>query len=77
MGYLLKNLSIVDVELEKVFKGSIEIQGERITQIFDGEVSKKYDEVYDMQGRFAIPGLIDMHCHIKEGFAPHFTANLG
>jgi hypothetical protein len=27
-----------------------------------------------MQGRFAIPGLIDMHCHIKEGFAPHFTA---
>ncbi|MCE7792821.1 amidohydrolase family protein [Salipaludibacillus sp. CUR1] len=74
MGYLLKNLSIIDVELEKVFQGSIEVQGERITQIFHSEVNKKYDETYDMQGKFAIPGLIDMHCHIKEGFAPHFTA---
>lgn len=75
MSYLLKNLSIIDVESEKVFDGSIEIQGERITKIFLGNMSKKYDEVYDMQGRFAIPGLIDMHCHIKEGFAPHFTAS--
>ncbi|MBM7095141.1 amidohydrolase family protein [Bacillus sp. H-16] len=75
MGYLLKNVSIIDVESEKVIKGSIEIQGERITQIFHGEVSKKYEETYDMQGRFAIPGLMDMHCHIKEGFAPHFVAS--
>lgn len=76
MGYLLKNLSIVDVESEQVFLGSIEIQGQRVTQIFHHEVSsKKYDEVYNMQGKFVIPGLMDMHCHIKEGFAPHFVAS--
>ncbi|RNA66910.1 amidohydrolase family protein [Alteribacter keqinensis] len=75
MGYLLKNVSIIDVESEKVIHGSIEIQGERITQIFHGEVSRKYEETYDMQGKFAIPGLMDMHCHIKEGFAPHFVAS--
>ncbi|WP_026690391.1 amidohydrolase family protein [Alteribacter aurantiacus] len=75
MGYLLKNVSIIDVELESVFQGSIEVEGERITQIFRGEVSKKYDETYDLQGKFVIPGLIDMHCHIKDGFAPHFVAS--
>ncbi|MDN7240563.1 amidohydrolase family protein [Planococcus sp. N028] len=28
----------------------------------------------DLEGKFVLPGLIDMHCHILESFAPHFVA---
>lgn len=31
-------------------------------------------EVLDMAGRWIIPGLIDMHCHIKDHYAAHFVA---
>ncbi|WP_425542001.1 amidohydrolase family protein [Alkalibacillus silvisoli] len=33
------------------------------------------DKTIDAKGKFIIPGLIDMHCHINEGFAPHFVAS--
>lgn len=31
-------------------------------------------EVHDLTGKWVIPGLIDMHCHIKELSAPYFVA---
>ena len=29
----------------------------------------------DIAGKYVIPGLIDMHVHIKETFAPFFVAS--
>jgi predicted amidohydrolase YtcJ len=31
-------------------------------------------EVLDLTGKWIIPGLIDMHCHIKDVSAPYFVA---
>lgn len=31
--------------------------------------------VFDASGKWLLPGLIDMHVHIREGFAPHFVAS--
>lgn len=31
-------------------------------------------DVLDCTGRWLIPGLVDMHCHVTELFAPHFVA---
>lgn len=73
--YLLNNLQIIDVENGVIEKGSIEISDGIIQNIYKGEhkVPTQYEEI-DLKGKYILPGLIDMHCHIKEGFAPQFVA---
>ncbi|WP_142669856.1 amidohydrolase family protein [Alteribacter lacisalsi] len=45
-----------------------------ITHIEQDPDSEMPNGAVDLTDRFIIPGLIDMHVHIKEGFAPLFTA---
>ena len=73
---LIKNGTIIDVESGVSFIGSIEVEGNRIKRII-----KQNDELpvaietVDANGKYIIPGLIDMHCHINERYAPHFVAS--
>ncbi|KGR77134.1 amidohydrolase family protein [Ureibacillus manganicus] len=73
---LIKNGTIIDVESGVSFIGSIEIEGSKIKRII-----KQNDELplaivtVDANGKYIIPGLIDMHCHINERYAPHFVAS--
>jgi imidazolonepropionase-like amidohydrolase len=74
--YLITNATIIDVENEIQYKGSIEIKHDRIKSIFkEFEELPETVEKIDASGKFILPGLIDMHCHIKDGFAPHYVAS--
>lgn len=75
----LRNANVIDVETGLITMKNIMIKNGRIASI---EKTKEHDEklnrdviVLDLQGKWLIPGLIDMHVHIKEGFAPLFTAS--
>lgn len=73
---LIKNGTIIDVEKGESFIGAIEIEGNKIINIFkQSEALPEGIETMDAQGKYIIPGLIDMHCHINERYAPHFVAS--
>ena len=68
---VLKNARYVDVFCGKVRKGDIAIKDDRIVGI--GRYRAK--QVYDLSGKYILPGFIDAHVHIEssklspEGFA--------
>lgn len=70
---LLKNLNILDVHGETVYQGSILIYDKRIVALNPDETIIKVKEVFDGQGLYAIPGLIDAHLHFESQLA-HPTA---
>lgn len=74
--YIVKNGTIIDVEKGNSFLGSIEIEGTEIKRIYKTDESlPECIPTIDATGNYIIPGLIDMHCHIQDGFAPHFLAS--
>ncbi|CAM3067904.1 amidohydrolase family protein [Filibacter tadaridae] len=75
-NFILKNATIIDVESEIIFKGAIEVDHGTIKTIFseDSDLPPEIESV-DVEGKYVIPGLIDMHCHIKEDFAVQFVAS--
>ena len=56
--------------------GAIEVDHGYIKNIFfeDSDLPSEIETI-DVEGKYIIPGLIDMHCHIKEDFAPQFVAS--
>ncbi|MFD1928819.1 amidohydrolase family protein [Sporosarcina siberiensis] len=74
--YIVTNGTIIDVEREESFLGSIEITGTKIKRIYKAdECLPASISTIDATGTYIIPGLIDMHCHIRSEFAPHFLAS--
>lgn len=73
--FILKDANIIDVKEGRLFKGSLEIEGGYIKRIYFGDEELPPLRVFDMEGKYIIPGLIDMHCHIQEKFAPQFVAS--
>ena len=74
--YIVKNGTIIDVEKGNSFVGSIEVSGTTIVRVIpSNEVLPEDIPVIDAKGKYIIPGLLDMHCHIQERFAPHFLAS--
>ena len=73
---LIKNGTIIDVENGLSFLGSIEVEGNKIKRVIsESDALPQGLETIDADGKYIIPGLIDMHCHINERFAPHFVAS--
>lgn len=66
---LLKNLNILDVHSESVYQGSILIYDKRIIALNPDETAIKVREVFDGEGLYAIPGLIDAHVHFEAQLA--------
>ncbi|MFF0740292.1 adenine deaminase C-terminal domain-containing protein [Streptomyces sp. NPDC004111] len=66
---LLRNLYILDVHSESVFQGSILVHGQRIIALNPDESIVRAREVFDGQGLYAIPGLIDTHLHFDAQLA--------
>lgn len=69
------NANIIDVEGGEIFKGSLEIDGLFIKKIYFTDETLPLIRKVNMEGKYIIPGLLDMHCHIQEGFAPQFVAS--
>jgi Amidohydrolase family len=75
---LIKKGQIVDVETGHIYTVSLLLEDGYIRNIYqDEEIPQLHNgiTVIDATGKWIIPGLIDMHVHIKEGFAPHFVAS--
>lgn len=75
-NFIIKNGTIIDVENGGSFVGSIEVERNTVKKIFKSDdVLPEEIDIIDAEGKYIIPGLIDMHCHINERFAPHFVAS--
>ena len=73
---MIKNGTIIDVENGRTYVGSIEIEQNTVKRIFKSDdVLPDGVKTVSAEGKYIIPGLIDMHCHINERFAPHFVAS--
>ncbi|MFF2554441.1 adenine deaminase C-terminal domain-containing protein [Nocardia sp. NPDC058058] len=66
---LLRNLHILDVHTESVYPGALLVHGERIIALNPDESIVRFREVFDGQGLYAIPGLIDAHLHFESQLA--------
>ena len=76
MKILLKNATIFINE--KFEKNNIEIQNEKITKISLDNDENSFDKVFDLKGMYILPGLIDVHTHLREpGFEYKETIETG
>lgn len=73
MDILLKNANIIHVVSSTIAKGDILVADGHIKAISENIIIDNIDLV-DCTDKWIIPGLIDMHVHIKDSFAPLFTA---
>lgn len=60
-GFVLKNARILDVFQEKIQKGDLALEGERIV----GWGNYRGDIEVDLAGSYVVPALIDPHLHIE------------
>jgi len=66
---LLRNLNILDVHSETVYPGSLLVHGQRIIALNPDESIVRFHDVFDGEGLYAIPGLIDAHLHFESQLA--------
>ncbi|MBR3726671.1 MAG: amidohydrolase family protein, partial [Prevotella sp.] len=66
MKILIKNGRIVNEG--RTFEGSVTIEGDRISAIFEGNQQPQgtFDRVVDASEAFVLPGIIDTHVHFRE-----------
>ena len=62
---ILRNCTVFNgVDEELLENASIVIEGDRIREVADSDVSLENAELIDLGGRFVMPGLIDAHFHV-------------
>ncbi|MBQ7227586.1 MAG: dihydroorotase [Clostridia bacterium] len=62
MSILIKNGKIID---GNEFNADVYIENGRINKVGEN-LNVIADEVIDARGKFILPGLVDMHCHLRE-----------
>jgi adenine deaminase len=73
---VLRHGRIVDVYSQRIIEGDLAIAGERIAGMGpSGGRTYEGTEVYDLEGRYLAPGLIDGHVHIESAMVgvPEFA----
>ena len=71
---VLRNANVIFVETGRVEQTNILIESGYISKIGFSDLEVD-GEIIDLEGKWILPGLIDMHVHIKAGYAPLFTAS--
>ncbi|MDQ0351867.1 imidazolonepropionase-like amidohydrolase [Alkalibacillus filiformis] len=72
--YVIRGAQVLDFDIDDFNYQDIEIKEGKIETIVEPGKSVSGAKNVDFQGHYIIPGLIDMHVHIKEGYAPYFVA---
>ena len=65
MKILLKNGRLVDYKTKVDGKKDILITDEKVEKIAD-EINCDVDKIIDCSNLIIIPGMIDIHCHLRE-----------
>ena len=77
MKILLTNARVVDHKNRLDGKMDILIENEKISKV-QNEIQDKADKIINCEGLTIIPGMIDMHCHLREpGFEHKETIETG
>jgi len=70
MSILLKNGTVVDYANNIDKKLDILVEGDKITKIGEN-LSTEADQIIDCSGYIIMPGMIDVHCHLREPGGEH------
>ncbi len=74
---LLKNGTVIDYKSHTQEELDVKIQDGKITKI-EKNLEESADRVIDCKGLYIMPGMIDMHCHLREpGFEHKETIETG
>ena len=65
MKILLKNGNLIDYKTNVNAKRDILIEDEKVCKI-DEKIEIEADKVIDCTNLNIVPGMIDMHCHLRE-----------
>ena len=65
MALLLKNAHVVDPQVDLDAVCDVLVEGERIAAVGEG-LAAGDAEVIDCTGKYLVPGLVDMHVHLRE-----------
>lgn len=65
MALLLKNAHIVDPAVELDGCADVLVEGDKIAAVGEN-LSYEGAEVIDLSGKYLVPGLVDMHVHLRE-----------
>ena len=77
MKTLLKNGTIIDYKTKTFDKFDILIENEKISKI-EKNIQEKVDNTIDCTNLYIMPGMIDIHCHLREpGFEYKETIETG
>ena len=70
MGILLKNGTVIDDVSNTEEKLDILVENDKIIKI-DKDIETTGNNVIDCSGLYIMPGMIDMHCHLREPGGEH------
>lgn len=70
MALLLKNAHVVDPSVELDGRVDVLVEDDKIAAVGEN-LSHEGAEVIDLSGKYLVPGLVDMHVHLRE---PGFEA---
>ena len=75
MALLLKNAHVVDPAVELDGCVDVLVEGDKIAAVGEN-LTCDAAEVIDLAGRYLVPGLVDMHVHLREpGFEAKATSS--
>lgn len=66
MAYLLKSAHVVDPAAGLDGVADVLVEGERIVSVGEGLTAPAGAEVVDLSGKYLVPGLVDMHVHLRD-----------
>lgn len=70
---IVKDVNVFNVYLKKFIKGNVAILNGKFLHIYSEEISElASDNVIEGNGRYMIPGLIDIHMHIESSMTTPF-----
>ena len=70
MKLLLKNGTVIDYASNFQDIADVLIENEKIIEI-KKNITEKVDEVINCEGLYIMPGMIDVHCHLREPGGEH------
>ena len=70
MSILLKNGTVIDYASNTEEKLDILIEGDKIAKIAEN-ITDNADQIIDCSGYIIMPGMIDVHCHLREPGGEH------